>query len=102
MLGWAYHEAQWRGNYDEQGRREPDIQTIYTTKDADLALSLLQRWGVKYVIVGQTEMTYIQQLCSDTSRACNLTRALRKFDTTLTGVFSQGNLTIYQVPAAGS
>ncbi len=102
LLGWAYHEAQWRGNYDEQGRREPDIQTIYTTKDADLALSLLQRWGVKYVIVGQTEMTYIQQLCSDTSRACNLTRALRKFDTTLTVVFSQGNLTIYQVPAAGS
>lgn len=102
LLGWAYHEAQWRGNYDEQGRREPDIQTIYTTKDADLALTLLQRWGVKYVIVGQTEMTYIQQLCSDTNRACNLTRALRKFDTALSNVFTQGNLTIYQVPKAGS
>ncbi|MCU0488109.1 MAG: DUF2298 domain-containing protein [Anaerolineales bacterium] len=101
LLGWAYHEAQWRGNYDEQGRREPDIQTIYTTKDAGLALTLLQRWGVKYVIVGQAEMTYIQQLCSDTSRACNLTRALRKFDTALSVVFSQGNLTIYQVPTAG-
>ena len=99
LLGWAYHESQWRGNYDEQGRREPDIQTIYTTKDGNLALSLLQKWNVKYVIVGPPEIKYIEQLCEDTNRACNLTRALHKFDTILTQVFQQGQTTIYEVPA---
>jgi len=98
LLGWAYHESQWRGNYDEQGRREPDIQTIYTTKDGSLALSLLQKWNIRYVIVGSSEKTYIEQLCSDPNRACNLTRALLKFDTILIPVFRQGNMAIYEVP----
>jgi YYY domain-containing protein len=101
LLGWAYHEAQWRGNYDEQGKREPDIQTIYTTKSGDQALELLRKWNVKYVIIGPSEMTYIQQLCAEPSRACNLTRALRKFETSLTPVFQQGTITIYQVPEIG-
>ena len=100
LLGWAIHESQWRGNYDEQGRREPDIQTIYSTKSGDLALELLQRWQVKYVIVGPSEISYIQQLCTDPNRACNLNRALSKFDTTLETVFKQGNVTIYRVPPA--
>lgn len=100
VLGWAYHEAQWRGNYDEQGLREPDIQTIYTTKSAETALELLHKWNVKYVIVGDTEIAYIQQLCAEASRACNLTRALRKFETALAPVFQQGNITIYEVPDA--
>jgi YYY domain-containing protein len=98
LLGWSYHEAQWRGNYDEQGRREPDIQTIYTTKSADQALELLRKWNIRYVIVGASEINYIQELCSDPGRACNLSRALRKFETVLNPVFQQGNLTIYEVP----
>jgi uncharacterized membrane protein len=98
VLGWAYHEGQWRGNYDQQSLREPDIQTIYTTRSGDQALELLRKWGVKYVIVGDTEINYIQQLCSDPNRACNLSLALNKFDTVLTPVFQQGNTTIYAVP----
>lgn len=98
LLGWAVHEAQWRGNYDEQGRREVDIETIYTTKDGSLALALLQKWGVDYVMVGSSEVSYIQRLCSEPNRACNLNRALNKFDNTLTPVFKQGRITIYQVP----
>jgi YYY domain-containing protein len=102
LLGWAYHESQWRGNYLEQGKREPDIQTIYTTKDGQLALQLLQKWDVRYVVVGDTEMTYIDQKCRDPklNLACNLTTALRKFDATLKPVFHHGSLTIYAVPEA--
>ena len=98
VLGWAYHEGQWRGNFDQQSLREPDIQTIYTTRSGDQALELLRKWGVKYVIVGETEINYIQQLCADPNRACNLSLALSKFDTVLTPVFQQGNTTIYVVP----
>jgi len=102
VLGWAYHEGQWRGSYTEQGLREPDIQTIYSTKDSQVALDLLRKWNVKYVIVGTTERNYILQLCSDPQRACDLTRAMRKFDAILEPVFQQGDLTIYLVPGTES
>jgi YYY domain-containing protein len=104
LLGWAVHESQWRGNYIEQGKREPDIQTIYTTKDGKLALQLLQKWDVRYVVVGNGETTYIDQKCRDPqlNLACNLSAALRKFDTTLKPVFQHGSVTIYAVPETAS
>ncbi|MEJ2707847.1 MAG: DUF2298 domain-containing protein [Anaerolineales bacterium] len=98
VLGWAGHEAQWRGNYTEQGKREPDIATIYTTTDANLALELLHKWDVRYVIVGETERAYIQRTCEKPENACNLTRSLQKFDTSLKAVFQQGEVSIYEVP----
>ena len=98
VLGWSLHESQWRGNFDEQALREPDIATIYTTKDPQLALELLRKWNVEYLILGNPERTFIQDLCDDSARSCNLTVALRKFDLFLEPVFSQGTVTIYQVP----
>jgi len=98
VLGWAVHESQWRGSYDEQGKREPDIAAIYSTHDAGLALELLRKWEVSYVIVGWSEQAYIQQLCTDTSRRCNPTSAILKFNQVLQPVFSQGLVTIYAVP----
>jgi uncharacterized membrane protein len=98
LLGWGGHESQWRGNYLEPGKREPDIQAIFSSSDGALTLELLHKWDVKYVIVGQSELDYIQKLCSDTNRACSLPRILRNFDATLTPVFQQGNTTIYEVP----
>jgi YYY domain-containing protein len=98
VLGWGGHENQWRGNYIEPAKREADIQTIFSSLDGAQLLDLLHKWDVKYVIVGQTELNYIQQLCSDTNRACSLPRVLRNFETTLTPVFQQGNMTIYEVP----
>jgi YYY domain-containing protein len=102
VLGWAVHESQWRGNYDEQGKREPDIATIYTTSDGQTALDLLHKWNVSYVIVNAgnnaPELRYIQRLCSQPERGCTMSTALRKFDQVLQPIFSQGQLTIYKVP----
>ncbi|MCS7178568.1 MAG: DUF2298 domain-containing protein [Anaerolineae bacterium] len=55
LLGWGGHEHQWRGDYDEPARREPDIQTLYTTPDPDQALTLLKRYGIQYIYVGLVE-----------------------------------------------
>jgi YYY domain-containing protein len=98
LLGWAVHESQWRGNYAEQGKREPDIATIYTTSDAQTALDLLHKWEVSYVILGSPELSYIQRLCEQPERGCTLSTALRKFERVLQPVFTQGQLTIYKVP----
>jgi YYY domain-containing protein len=98
VLGWAVHESQWRGNYDEQGLRDPDIAAIYTTSDGQIALDLLRKWDVSYIIVGSPEISYIQRLCSQPERGCSLNSALRKFDRVLQPVFNQGQVTIYKVP----
>ena len=94
VLGWAVHESQWRGSYDEQGKREPDIATIYTTNDGQLMLDLLRKWEVDYLIMGSPERSYIQRVCP----SCSLGTAVRKFDQLLTPVFNQGQVSIYAVP----
>ena len=57
LLGWGGHEHQWRGNYDEPARREPDIATLFTTPDPDQALPILRRYGIKYIYVGLLEVS---------------------------------------------
>ena len=98
VLGWAVHESQWRGSYDEQSKREADIVTIYTSSDENLTRELLKKWQVDYVVFGSTEHSYIQRMCLDQSRRCNLATVLRKFDQVLIPVFTEGQMTIYQVP----
>jgi len=98
LLGWASHEAQWRGNYDEQTLREPVIASIYSTSNGQTMLGLLHQWGVNYVILGQPEMEYIQALCSLPQWKCTTSMALRKFDMVLQPVFTQGQVKIYKVP----
>lgn len=99
VLGWAVHENQWRGDYEEQAKREPDIAIIYTTADGQEMLDLLRKWNVHYVILGSTEQNYIRELCSsDATLTCNPTAALRKFDLFLEPVFTDSMTRIYRVP----
>ena len=101
LLGWALHEGQWRGNYDEQSKREPDIMTIFRTHDAQEALDLLTKWQVDYVIVGLPEQRYVEQLCRDAQgdfAYCLPDQSLRKFERILDPVFQHGMTTIYRVP----
>lgn len=57
LLGWGGHEHQWRGNYDEPARREPDITTLFTTPDPNVALPILQQYGIQYVYIGLLEQS---------------------------------------------
>ncbi len=98
LLGWAYHESQWRGNYAEQALREPDIATMYSATNGQTMLDLLRKYNVSYVILGRSEMNYINSLCSLPEWRCTQTMALRKFDLMLQPVFSQGQVKIYKVP----
>ena len=90
VLGWEGHEGQWRGSYEEQGKRRPDIEAIYSTivrtdQDAARVLDLLNKYDVAYVIVGPTERQHYPAA------------GLAKFDLLLEPVFRQGEVTIYLV-----
>lgn len=92
VLGWAGHELQWRGNYDEPGKREQDIEKVYTTLDLNEARSLLQKYGVQYVIVGTSER-----------EKYGLTRPMiDKFAKLGEQVFAQGSMRIFQIEPAGN
>ena len=57
LLGWDGHEAQWRGRaYGDMVRgRAEAIEAIYRTATANELNSLLNQWGVDYLVVGQLE-----------------------------------------------
>ena len=85
LLGWAGHEHQWRGDYDEQARRESDIETLYTSVDLDEVLTLLDKYDTSYVYVGPVE------------RARYPAAGLAKFAQLMEIVYDTGAVTIYRL-----
>ncbi len=85
VLGWPFHEYQWRGSTKEIGNREPDMERLYTTTDWTEALNILKQYHVRYVILGNMEKTAYPV-------------SQPKFDNNLPVVFSSGDLVIYEVP----
>ena len=85
VIGWPGHEGQWRGGYTEVGSRPEDMRVLYETRIWDEAKSILDKYDVTYVYVGNLERsTY------------NLFE--EKFRTNLPVVYEQGSVTIYVVP----
>ncbi len=84
LLGWGGHQSQWRGNYDEPARREPDIETLFKTLDLGQAQDLLDKYNITYVYIGPLE----QERYSPPG--------LNKFARLMDVVFQQDNVTIYQ------
>ena len=60
--GWLVHEWLWRGSFDEPGKRATEVQTIYEGKDRQQTLALLQKYQIKYVIIGEMEKQKYPQL----------------------------------------
>ncbi|HTE84762.1 MAG TPA: DUF2298 domain-containing protein, partial [Dehalococcoidia bacterium] len=55
VLGWLGHEQIHHGDVAPLQARSNDIKAIYTTTDPVIARSLLQQYGVQYVVVGDLE-----------------------------------------------
>lgn len=83
LLGWAGHEGQWRGSYEVQAEREPDIKTLYNTTSIAEAELLLNEYGISYVYVGPLEQSEYDP------------RGLAKFERFMTVVYQEGAVTIY-------
>ncbi|HFD38713.1 MAG TPA: hypothetical protein ENJ31_02515, partial [Anaerolineae bacterium] len=83
LLGWAGHEGQWRGSYEVQHAREPDIETIYNTPDPQTALTLMDKYDITYVYVGPLERSKYDP------------RGLEKFGRFMDVVYQNDGVTIY-------
>jgi uncharacterized membrane protein len=85
LLGWPGHEGQWRGDSVNYGPRITDIEILYSTPDWTVALEVILRYGIDYIVVGDLERAqYLLQT--------------EKFDTHLEIAFQNDEVTIYRVP----
>jgi uncharacterized membrane protein len=88
MLGWPGHERQWGRDFELVGQREVLVDIVYRSASLEEALSILQQYGVTYVVVGSVErQTYPPE-------------GLQKFEGGLQTVISSGNSTLYRLPPA--
>src|SRR5699024_9800049 len=55
VLGWAGHELQWRGPIPVIGVRQTDLASLYRDAPLDQVQSILNRYGIQYVFVGDQE-----------------------------------------------
>ena len=88
LLGWDYHERQWRGSegYDKLAAMRPGvIEQIYRTAGAAELAGLLNAWDVDYVYVGSLERNKYR--VSDAS--------LARFDAVMTRVYDADGVRIY-------
>jgi YYY domain-containing protein len=60
ILGWQGHQSQWRGDTYTQavGTRESDLDILYTSTSIADAMSIIQRYGIDYILYGTKEREY--------------------------------------------
>jgi len=87
LLGWEFHEQQWRGTFAYAGPRKPDIDAIYRSPNDQEVLAILAKYGAQYVFVGRTERDVYA------SQGADLNRFARFMDP----VFRSGDVTIYKL-----
>lgn len=91
VLGWAGHEHQWRGTFEPMGEREVDIGTLYRTRVPGEAQAVVEKYGIRYVYIGDLERQTYGQLSE------------RKFEAFMTLVFERDGVLIYaltdEIPA---
>ncbi|MDP3063655.1 MAG: DUF2298 domain-containing protein [Chloroflexota bacterium] len=83
ILGWEFHEFQWRGSRELFRDRRDEVAEIYRTPDLSRANELLDKYNVRYIYVGRRE------------RASYGTAGLTKFEA-LPSPFHSGDVVIYE------
>ena len=90
VVGWKWHQEQQRWGYREAvGERIRDVESIYGGPDAAAALSLMQKYGVEYVYLGQLERLYYPE--------AGLAKFERELSPHLEPVFRSDQVTIYRL-----
>ena len=56
VQGWVVHEWLWRGGYDAPKARQDDVEKIYTSKNIEEVKSLINKYKIKYIFVGDKEI----------------------------------------------
>jgi uncharacterized membrane protein len=55
LIQWPGHQLQWRGTSAPQAGREQDLEQLYTSTDPEAVRTVIQRYNISYVFVGNIE-----------------------------------------------
>ena len=55
VIGWPFHEFQWRGNTEVFGGRENEIKILYQANTFDEVKPIMDKYNIRYVYVGLME-----------------------------------------------
>lgn len=83
--GWYVHEWLWRGTADFAQARATDVQQLYVSPDIEYTKTLLQKYNVEYVVVGNFERQKYPDLDA------------KKWEQLGKQVFTSGQTTVYKV-----
>lgn len=103
VLGWYFHEVQWRGTTSQVTtrvlpERAADIGTLYTTTNAPDARRILAKYQITWVIVGLTEQDGEGRCAISLGCPPYPQPGLAKFSDMLELAYRQGRVSIYHVP----
>ncbi|HVL23451.1 MAG TPA: DUF2298 domain-containing protein [Thermomicrobiales bacterium] len=97
VIGWQRHEQQQR-YLDDLGQRESDLRALYATTDIAAKQAIIERYGIEYIIVGQTERSYpADTSCTATDVAEGIQGLESMVGTSLEVAFQHGTTTVYRV-----
>ena len=68
VLGWPFHEEQWRGGRSSFAGRQGDVERIYSTgsdEEIDETRAILKRYEIDYIVVGPRERSTYPDLDID-------------------------------------
>ncbi len=89
VIGWPWHEVQWRGDAALLGSREDDVRRLYQTRDWLEAEAILEQYGIEYVYVGDLERQAYRPLNEG------------KFQLFMDMIYQSGSVTIYAARPGG-
>jgi YYY domain-containing protein len=85
VLGWEFHEQQWHGSSEAFSDRRGDVETIYTTDDAQELALLLNKYSLTMVVVGPRERSTYGNI------------DMRMFDTLGDRIIEHGAFTVFAI-----
>jgi uncharacterized membrane protein len=92
VLGWDWHQKQQRMAYSNKvDERVRDVQRAYESPDPQAATSIIQKYGVKLIVVGGLERAYYP--------AAGLAKFDKMVGKSLEVAYQDGSVTIYRVVA---
>ena len=86
LLGWDFHEQQWRGKRNPAGSRAQEIEAMYRAPDSAESLTRLRTYGITYIYVGDLERS--KYTLSDA--------IVNRWDNVAERVYDSGGVRIYR------
>jgi uncharacterized membrane protein len=91
VLGWDFHEIQWRGSGDLVMPRKYDMAQLYCTHNWTVAKSILEKYQIQYLVVGDVEYSTYQA----GEESCPNGLMEQKFSVNMITAFKNERLSIY-------